>query len=136
MPSLRCLPNIEQVGNDGQVYLEYVDQIQDNGPNNYNKVYFVLGAKNLPQFDRFTGNFGTSSNHWSPAEKAIIMDTKTNGKEINLEKGYDVGLILLKEKDRPHRPQPIDILLNKSKYVNYCVLKIIFLFFLQEVILQ
>ena len=121
MPSLRCLPNIEKVGKDGQAYTDYENQIQINGPNNYNKVYFVLGAKKLPQFDRFTGNFGTSSNHWSLAEKAVIMNTIKNGKNIDLEKGYDIGLILVPEKDKPPRPKPIAILLNKSKLVNHCV---------------
>ena len=97
------------------MHIDYENQIQIIGPNNYNKVYFVLGAKKLPQFDRFTGNFGTSSNHWSLAEKAVIMSTKTNEKNIDLEKGYDVGLILVSEKDRLPRPKPIAILLNKSK---------------------
>ena len=102
------------------MHIDYENQIQIIGPNNYNKVYFVLGAKKLPQFDRFTGNFGTSSNHWWLAEKAVIINTKTNGKNIDLEKGYDVGLILVPEKDRPPRPNPIAMLLNKSKLVHYC----------------
>ena len=115
LPSLRCLPNIEKFGSDRQAYTEYVDQIQKRSPYNYNRVYFVLGAKKLPQFARSTGNFDTSSNHWSHAEKVIIMDAKANGKKIDLNKGYDVGLILIPEKDRPPRPRPISILLNKSK---------------------
>ena len=49
------------------------------------------------------------------------MDTKINGKDIDLEKGYDIGLILIPEKERPVRPKPIAILLNKSKYVSYCI---------------
>ena len=121
LPSLRCLPNIEKFGSDGQAYTEYVDQIQRRSPYNYNRVYFVLGAKKLPQFARSTGNFDTSSNHWSHAEKVIIMDAKANGKKIDLKKGYDVGLILIPEKDRRPKPKSIAILLNKSKYVNYKV---------------
>ena len=121
MPSLRCLPNIKRSGSDGQAYTEYVDQIQNRSPYNYNRVYFVLGAKKLPQFDGSTGKFGISSKHWTYAAKAIIMDTKTNGKEMNVGKGYDVGLIVVPEKDKHRTPEPIAILLNKSKYVNHCV---------------
>ena len=118
MPSLRCLPNIEKAGGDGKSYIEYVDQIQVFSENHYNKVYFVLGAKKLPQFDRLTGNFGTSSCHWTQAEKAIIMNAKTNGKNIDLEKGYDVGLILAPERARPRIPKPIGMQANEAKYVN------------------
>ena len=121
LPSLRCLPNIMRSGSDGQAYTEYVDQIQNRSPYNYNRVYFVLGAKKLPQFDGSTGKFGISSKHWTYAAKAIIMDTKTNGKEMNLGKGYDVGLIVVPEKDKHRTPKRIAILLNKSKYVNHCV---------------
>ena len=115
------MPNIKRSGSDGQAYTEYVDQIQNRSPYNYNRVYFVLGAKKLPQFDGSTGKFGISSKHWTYAAKAIIMDTKTNGKEMNLGKGYDVGLIVVPEKDKHRTPEPIAILLNKSKYVNHCV---------------
>lgn len=50
------------------------------------------------------------------------MNTKTNGQKIDLEKGYDVGLILVPEGDRPRRTKPIEILANAPKYVNQYVL--------------
>ena len=51
----------------------------------------------------------------------VLENFDNNQFNIDLEKGYDVGLIQIPEKDRPPKPEPIAILLNKSKYINYSV---------------
>ena len=56
-------------------------------------------------------------NHWTMVKEAIVIETQRNGNRIELNRGYDLGLILVPEEDRPPRPKPIAILENNSKYV-------------------
>ena len=120
-PSLRCEANIDRTGEDGKKYRRYGNQVQDISKNKFNKIYFVIGAKKLPDFDRMATTKGTIWNHWSPAELAVVMYTKRNGNRIELSNRYDVGLILVPEEDRLPRLKPIAILEINSVYVlKYC----------------
>lgn len=94
LPSLRCLPNIERTRSNGKKYTKYKDQIQDISETNFNKIYFVLGAKTLPEFTDGSKP-GSSQNTWSPSLKAIVMSTEKEGTKVNLNKGYDVGILFI-----------------------------------------
>ena len=120
-PSLRCQANIDRIGENGKKYRKYGNQVQDISKNKFNKIYFVIGAKKLPDFDRMATTKGTIWNHWSPAELAVVINTEQNGNRIELNDKYDVGLILVPEEDRPLKPKPIAILEINSVYViKYC----------------
>ena len=117
LPSLRCLPNIDKPWRFGEKNREYVNQIRDLRKNSFNKIYIVIGAKKLPKFDRLATTKGPIWNHWTMVKEAIVMETQRNGNRIELNRGYDLGLILVPEDDRPPRPKPIAILENNVKYV-------------------
>ena len=106
-PSLRCLPNIEKFEPNGEKHIKYENQIRGTGNVDFNHIYFVLGAKALPKFDREAGS-STPFNHWSKADKAIVMETVKSGNDVNLLKEYDVGLIVV-PKTVPTLPKPIMI---------------------------
>ena len=120
LPSLRCLPNIDKPWRFGEKNREYVNQIRDLSKNSFNKIYIVIGAKKLPKFDRLATTKGPIWNHWTMVKEAIVMETQRNGNRIELNRGYDLGLILVPEGYRPPRPKPIAILENNSKYVIKC----------------
>ena len=107
-PSLRCLPNIERIGKNGVDYIEYENQIQDRSNGNFNHIYFVLGAKTFPKFDRGAGS-STSFKYWSKADKAIVMDTPKSGNDVIFSGAYDVGLIVVPKMDGVSRSKHITI---------------------------
>ena len=120
-PSLRCQDNIDRIRENGKKYKEYGNQVQDINENKFNKIYVVIGAKKLPDFDRMAITKGTIWNHWSPAELAVVMKTERNGDRIELNNKYDVGLILVPEEDRPLKPKPIaTVEINFVYVIKYC----------------
>ena len=120
-PSLRCQANIDRIGENGKKYRKYGNQVQKISKYKFNRIFVVIGAKKLPDFDRTAITKETSGNHWSPAEYAYVMITERNGKRIEMQNKYDVGLILVPEEGRPPEPKPISILEMQSVYViKYC----------------
>ena len=98
-PTLRCLPNIEGKDNKGRKKIIYANQIQHKSTKSYNKIYYIVGVKKLPAFDAGAQPClqyaSTSAGTWSPAMKGIVISTQMHGNEINLNTGYDVGLVTI-----------------------------------------
>ena len=119
-PSLRCLSNIETYEANGKKHIEYENQIRGTSNVDFNHIYFVLGEKTLPKFDREAAS-STSFSPWSKADKAVVMETMISGNKVIISKEYDVGLILV-PKTVPRLPKPIMIykryVYTKSGYVD------------------